>query len=145
MSCEIALINENNEIIKNILTTSKTIAIIGLSPDSDKDSHKVAKYLQEEGYKIIPIYPKGDIILNEKVYKSLSEIKDKIDIVNVFRKADALEEIVQDVLKRDDISTVWSQKGIVNNEAMQKAKQKGLNTIQNKCIMIEDKILKGKI
>jgi predicted CoA-binding protein len=143
MSCEFPTINEPDEKLKDIFENTKSIAIIGLSPKEEKDSNKVAKYLQSQGYKIIPVYPKEDTILGEKVYRSLSEITESIDMVNIFRKPEVVATVVDEVLKRDDVKTVWAQKGIVNNEAMQKAKDAGLNAVQNRCTMVEDKAIKG--
>ncbi len=144
MECQFPTVNADMSEIADILETNKVIAIIGLSPDESKDSNRVAKYLQNYGYKIIPIYPKEDTILGEKVYRSLNEVKDTIDIVNVFRKGEALFEIVEDVLGRDDVKVIWSQLGVVNNEAMEKAKNAGIKVIQNRCIKIEHQKLKAK-
>ena len=144
MECEIPTINETDENIIKILNECKNIAVIGLSPDMKKDSNKVAKYMQEQGYKIIPVYPKGDTILGEKVYRNLSEIDIKVDLVNIFRKSQIVSSIVDEALKRNDIKAVWAQKQIINNEAMQKAKSNALYAVQNKCLMIEHMNLKNK-
>ncbi len=142
MECEFASVNTNNdEELKAIFENTKTIAIVGLSPNEEKASHVVAKYLQEVGFKIVPIYPKEDEILGEKVYRSLAEIPFKIDMVDIFRKPQVIANVVDEVLKRDDIHTVWTQLGLVNNEAGQKAKDKGLKVVQNKCTKIEYKRL----
>ncbi len=139
MECEMAQINSDKTQIKEILEQTKTIAIIGCSPKADKDSNKVAVYLQNAGYKIIPVYPKEDTILGEKVYKSLSDIpKDiQIDMVDIFRKPDVIANVVDEVLQRDDIKCVWTQLGLVNNEAAKKAENAGLNVVQNHCTKIE--------
>jgi len=137
MECEFPTINEPNEEIETILKESKNIAVIGLSPDSQKDSYKVAKYLQDRGYKIFPIYPKDEFILGEKVYRSLDEIKEPIDIVDVFRKPDALGAVVREVIAKGGIKTVWFQLGLANNAAAQEAKDAGLKVVQNRCLKIE--------
>jgi len=137
MECEFPTINEPNEEIETILKESKNIAVIGLSPDSQKDSYKVAKYLQDRGYKIFPIYPKEEFILGEKVYRSLDEIKEPIDIVDVFRKPDALGAVVKEVIAKGGIKTVWFQLGLANNAAAQEAKDAGLKVVQNRCLKIE--------
>ncbi len=137
MECEFPTVNENKEEIKEIFDSVKTIAIPGLSPKEEKDSYKVAKYLQSQGYKIIPIYPKGETILGEKVYRSLLEIEEKIDMVDVFRKPAAVDAIVEAISKRDDVKVLWLQKGIVNNKAAQKAKDMGLKVVQNRCSMVD--------
>lgn len=137
MECEFPTINSNKEEIKEIFNSIKTIAVIGLSPDESKDSHRVAKYLQSVGYKIVPVYPKEDIILGEKVYRSLTEIPFEIDLVNVFRKPEFVSVVVDEALQRGDVKIVWTQKGIVNNSAAQKAKENGLKVVQNHCTMVE--------
>lgn len=137
MECEFPSINSNNEEIKKIFDETKTIAIIGCSPNPEKASNKVANYLKNNGFKIVPVYPKEEEILGEKVYRNLSEIPFEIDMVDIFRKPDVIASVVEEVLKRDDIKTVWTQLGLVNNEAAQKAKEAGFNVVQNKCTKIE--------
>jgi predicted CoA-binding protein len=137
MECEFPTVNENMDEIKEIFKNVKTIAIPGLSPKEDKDSHRVAKYLQEQGYKIIPIYPKEDTILGEKVYRSLAEVTEQVDMVDMFRKAAVADEIVDVIEKRDDIKVLWLQKGIVNNIAAKRAKDLGLKVVQNRCTMVD--------
>jgi predicted CoA-binding protein len=141
--CEAPTINSNREEIKAILEETKTIAVIGLSPDETKDSHKVAKYLKEHGFKIFPVYPKGDEILGEKVYRSLAEIPEKVDLVDIFRKASVVSILVDESLKRGDVKTIWAQKGIINNEAGEKAKANNLNFVQNHCTMVEHREIFG--
>ncbi|MFK2823612.1 CoA-binding protein [Arcobacter sp. YIC-80] len=137
MECEFPSVNSNNEEIIEIFNNTKTIAIAGLSPNEEKASNRVAKYLKNAGFKIVPIYPKEDEILGEKVYRSLEEIPFKIDMVDIFRKPDAIAAVVDAAIKRGDIDTVWTQLGLVNNEAAQKAKEAGMKVVQNKCTKIE--------
>ncbi|WP_152632429.1 CoA-binding protein [Aliarcobacter butzleri] len=137
MECEFPTINSKSEEILEIFKNTKTIAIAGLSPDPTKASNIVAAYLQNAGFKIVPIYPKEDTILGEKVYRSLSEIPFSIDMVDIFRKPDAIALIVDEAIKRGDIKTVWFQLGLANNEAAKKVKEAGLNVVQNKCTKIE--------
>ncbi len=137
MECQFPTINSNKSELKEIFEKVKTIAIAGLSPDESKDSNRVATYLQDRGYKIVPIYPKGEIILGEKVYRSLSEVPFEIDMVDIFRKSDALHSIADECIKRGDIKVFWAQKGIVNNEAAQKAKDAGMIVVQSMCSMVE--------
>ncbi len=137
MHCEMPSINSNKQEIKEIFEKTKTIAIIGCSPDATKDSNKVAKYLQNAGFKIVPVYPKEEEILGEKVYRSLEEIPFKVDMIDIFRKPDAISKIVDEAIKKGDIDTVWTQLGLVNNEAAQKAKEAGLNVVQSLCTKVE--------
>ena len=144
MECEFPSVNSNNEEIIEIFKNTKTIAIAGLSPDASKASNMVAVYLQNAGFKIIPVYPKEDIILGEKVYRTISEIPFKIDMVDIFRKPDAIAKVVDEVLvlkNEKNIKTVWFQLGLSNNEAAQKALDSGLKVVQNKCTKIEHKAI----
>jgi predicted CoA-binding protein len=145
MNCEFPNLNETNEDVKEIFAQTKTIAIVGLSPNEEKDSNKVARYLQNASFKIIPIYPKEDTILGEKVYRSLDEVQEKIDMVDMFRKPEVANTLVEQISKRDDVKCLWLQLGIVNNEAAQKAKDLGLKVVQNKCTKIEHKKLEDRV
>ena len=137
MECEFPTVNSKNEEIIEIFKNTKTIAIAGLSPDTSKASNMVAAYLQNAGFKIVPIYPKEDTILGEKVYRTISEVPFKIDMVDIFRKPDAIAQIVDEAIQIGNIDTVWFQLGLVNNEAAAKAKEAGLEVVQNKCTKIE--------
>ncbi len=143
MECEFPMINSNMDEVKEIFDNVKTIAVLGLSPDESKDSHRVAKYLQSQGYKIVPIYPKGEIILGEKVYKSLADIPFVVDMVDIFRKAAALDAIADACIARGDVKVFWAQKGIVNNEAAQKAQDAGMKVVQNQCSMVDHRNLQA--
>ncbi|PSM52640.1 CoA-binding domain-containing protein [Campylobacter blaseri] len=131
-------------LIDKILSNSKNIAIVGLSPDESKASNKVAKYLQECGYSIYPIYPKFDTILGKKVYRNLSEINDDIDIVVMFRKGEFAEILVEEVIAKN-AKTLWLQLGIKNEIAKQKALENGINFIEDKCIMMEHLKVKKEV
>ena len=141
MECEFPTVNSKSEEIIEIFNNTKTIAIAGLSPDPSKASNMVATYLQSVGFKIVPVYPKEDLILGEKVYRTISEIPFKIDMVDIFRKPDAIAEIIDEAITRGDVDTIWTQLGLVNNEAAQKAKEAGLKVVQNKCTKIEHRNL----
>ncbi len=143
MECEFPTVSANMDEIKEIFESVKTIAVVGLSPNPTKDSHRVAAYLQSVGYTIVPIYPKEDSILGQKVYRSLQEIPFKIDMIDIFRKPAAVMPIVEAAIERGDVDVVWLQKGIVNNEAAQKAKDAGMKVVQNRCTMVDHKMLFG--
>ena len=141
MECEFPTINSNLEEMREIFESVKTIAILGLSPNESKASHMVAKYLQNAGYKIVPVYPKEEMILGEKVYRSLAEIPFGIDMVDIFRKPAAFDAIADACIARGDIKVFWGQLGLVNNAAAQKAKAAGMKVVQNFCTKIEHKAL----
>jgi predicted CoA-binding protein len=141
MECEIAVVNSNPEEIKEIFDNIKTIAILGLSPDESKASNMVARYLQNAGYKIVPVYPKEEEILGEKVYRSLAEIPFEIDMVDIFRKPTAFDAIADACIARGDIKVFWGQLGLVNNDAAAKAEKAGMKVVQNKCSKLEHQAL----
>jgi len=144
MECEFPTVNSNREEMKKIFDMTKTIAIIGLSPDESKASNMVAKYLQNAGYKIIPVYPKGETILGEKVYRSLAEIPFEIDMVDIFRKPAIFDTVADTCIERGDVKIFWGQLGLVNNKAAQKAKNAGMLVVQNFCTKLEHKAIFGE-
>lgn len=141
MECELPRVNSNQEEMKKYFEEAKTIAVVGVSPDNTKASNHVAEYLRDVGYKMIPIYPKYDEILGQKVYRSLAEIPDPVDMVVVFRKPAALDAIADAVIARGDVKTYWTQLELINNDAAQRVKDAGINVVQNYCAMIEHRIL----
>lgn len=129
-----------DKFMKEMLTQSKTIAVVGLSPDPDKPSFEVAHYLQSKGYKIIPVRPGTDQILGEKAYASLSEIPVPVDIVDIFRKAEFIPEIVDEAI-RIKAKAIWMQLGLVHPQASEKAKTAGLKVVMDRCLLIEHRRL----
>lgn len=127
--------------LREILQESKTIAVLGLSPDSSKPSFKVAQFLQNKGYKILPIYPKGGTILGVNAYTSLQEAfeaEEKIDILNVFRKSEALFGIAQEVLMlKNPPQCVWVQLGLHCASAKEALENAGITYVENLCIKLE--------
>ena len=126
--------------IKNILDNSKTVAVVGLSDKPYRPSQGVALYLQEHGYKIFPVNPHVDEVLGEKSYASLKEIPVAIDVVDIFRKSEAVGPIVDEAIEVG-AKAIWMQEGVLNEEAAQKAREAGLNVVMNKCMMKEHKII----
>jgi uncharacterized protein len=126
---------------RHILMTCKTVAVVGLSPDSHKPSHRVASYLKDQGYTIIPVNPKESSILGEACYACLSDVPDKIDVVDIFRKADDVLPIVDEAIKVK-AKAVWMQEGIVNHHAATKAREAGIDVVMDKCMLKEHARLK---
>jgi len=139
MECEMPQTHTNSDEMREIFNETKTIAIIGCSPKAEKDSNKVAVYLKNAGFTIIPVYPKEDTILDEKVYRSLSDIpKDiKVDMVDIFRKPDVIASVVDEAIQRGDVKCIWTQLGLVHNEAAKKAQEHGMKVVQSHCTKIE--------
>jgi predicted CoA-binding protein len=141
MECELPRVNSNTEEMEKYFEEAKTIAVIGASPDSSKASHHVAEYLRDVGYTMIPVYPKGDTILGQKVYRSLAEIDVIVDMVVIFRKPAALDAIADAVIARGDVKTYWTQLELINNDAAGRVKEAGINVVQNYCAMVEHRAL----
>jgi Predicted CoA-binding protein len=126
----------SEERIKEILKSSKVIAVVGASRTEGKPANYVPAYLKSKGYKIIPVNPFAEEILGEKAYKSLLEIPEevKIDIVDVFRPPEEVKKVVEEAIKRG-VKIVWLQLGIYNKEAVELAKKNNIEIIWNRCMM----------
>jgi predicted CoA-binding protein len=122
--------------IKHILADSKTIAILGLSPKPERDSHIVAQYLKEQGYKIIPVRPKQKEILGEKSYSSIEDIKEPVDIIDVFRNPSQIMPHVHEAI-RIKPKVFWMQLNIENYEAAKLLTKAGIDVVMNRCIKID--------
>jgi predicted CoA-binding protein len=131
--------------IKEILTTYRTVAVVGLSREPDKASYRVSAYLKAHGFRIIPVNPSADEVLGEKSYKGLldipPEIQKTIEVVDIFRPSKDVPVIVEQAIKLKAMHgkpyVVWMQLGIVNEQAAETAKKAGLTVVMNKCMMIE--------
>jgi predicted CoA-binding protein len=122
--------------IKEILTSYKTIAIVGISNKPGRDSYIVAEYLLNQGYKIIPVNPNIDTVLGLKAYPDLISIPEEIDIVDIFRRPEFVDEIVDQAIEKR-AKVVWMQLGVINESAAEKARKAGLKVVMNKCIKVE--------
>ena len=138
--CEFPTTNATSAEIVEILNTSKVIAVIGASLKPERPSHWISIYLKEHGYRVIPVNPGHTEILGDRCYKSLSEIPEPIDIVDIFREPGAVPGIVEEAIAKK-AKVIWMQQGIVHNAAAEKAKAAGLKVIQNKCIYQEHRNL----
>lgn len=128
------------EHIEGILKRAKTIAVVGLSPKADRPSYGVASYLKEQGYRIIPVNPAADEVLGEKCYPDLSSIGERVDVVDIFRRAEDVPPIVEEAIKIG-AETVWMQEGIVSEEAAARAREAGLEVVMDRCMLQEHKRL----
>jgi predicted CoA-binding protein len=134
--------NPSDRAIRQILETARTVAVVGLSDKPDRDSYKVARYLQEHGYRIIPVNPAVDQVLGEKSYPSVTGIPEQVDVVDVFRKPDAVMPVVQEAID-SGAATLWMQLGVVNQEAADKAQEAGLQVVMDRCMKVEHGRLLG--
>jgi uncharacterized protein len=125
-----------NADIKDIVTKYHTVAVVGLSPDQGKPSFEVAAYLQRAGYRIIPVNPACQEILGERCYPTLADIPDEVEIVDVFRRAEFLPEVVEQAIAKG-AKVVWMQEGIVNQSAAERAEEAGLAVVMDRCLLKE--------
>jgi len=123
----------NDEMMKEILLSTKIIACVGLSGNEQKVSNQVGAYLQGQGYRVIPVNPTADEILGEKAYPDLESIPEKIDVVQLFRPSEAVMPFVESAIKIG-AKVVWMQEGIKNEEAAQLAREAGLKVVMDACM-----------
>jgi len=130
------------ETIKSILKENKSIAVVGLSANWNRPSFFASKYMQQKGYKIIPVNPRYSEILGEKCYKSLLDIEEKVDIVDCFRRSDDILPIATDAIKIK-AKVLWMQLSVFNEDAANLSKNAGLKVVQDRCVKIEHARLFG--
>ena len=122
--------------ISKLLKDARTIAVVGLSNSPLRPSHGVSAYMQSQGYRIIPVNPQIKGALGEKAVAKLSDIKEKIDIVDVFRRSEFVPEIVDEVI-RLKLPALWLQEGVIHEEAAAKARKAGIFVVMDRCILKE--------
>ena len=122
------------DVIEKILTSARTIAVVGLSPDPGRPSHGVARYLQRAGYRIIPVNPNVAEVLGERAYPGLRQVPQPVDVVDVFRRSEFVGPIVDDAIAIK-ASAVWLQDGVVDDEAAARAQAAGLDVVMDDCMM----------
>jgi predicted CoA-binding protein len=131
--------------IRAVLESYRIVAVVGLSRNPAKASYRVAQYLQSVGYRIIPVNPFVDEVLGEKSYKSLLDVPETIEVVDIFRPSENVPAIVEEAIKlKNRLGTpkvIWMQLGIVNEEAARRAKEAGFKVVMDKCMMIEHRRL----
>jgi predicted CoA-binding protein len=132
----------NDQMMKDILLSARTIASVGLSSNMEKESYWIVSYLKEQGYRVIPVNPTADHILGEKAYPDLESIPEKIDVVQVFRRSEDVPPVVDSAIKIG-AKVVWMQEGIVNEEAAQQARAAGLQVVMDACMRMTHRRLIG--
>ncbi|HKI53690.1 MAG TPA: CoA-binding protein [Anaerolineales bacterium] len=130
----------NDQEMRDILLSANTVASVGLSSNDEKESYWIVFFLKEQGYRMIPVNPKATEIFGEKAYASLSEIPDKIDVVQIFRRPEDVPPVVEEAIKIG-AKVVWMQEGIVNEEAARMAREAGLQVVMNACMRATHKRL----
>ncbi|MHB8158614.1 MAG: CoA-binding protein [Desulfocucumaceae bacterium] len=129
--------------MKSILEKSKNIAVVGLSANCEKDSHRVAQYLKEKGYCIIPVNPSEDEILGQRCYKELASIPVRVDIVNVFRRSEYLPAVIEEAISIN-AGCIWAQLGVMDDSSADKAVNRGVKVVMDRCIKVEHQRLLGE-
>ena len=130
--------NMSREEIDEMFRSVKVIAVVGLSRSKEAPSHIVASYMQDQGYRIIPVRPAVEELLGEKCYERLEDVPEKIDVVNVFRRSEEVPDIVESAIAIG-AKIIWAQEGVVNRLAAVRAHEAGLKVIMGKCLMKEHK------
>jgi uncharacterized protein len=122
--------------IADLLKRSKTIAVVGLSANPLRPSHGVSAYMQSHGYHIIPVNPQIEECLGEKAYSSLRDVPEKTDIVNIFRRPEFVEEVVDQAIQLK-VPAIWMQEGVIHEKAAEKARKAGIFVVMDRCILKE--------
>ncbi len=140
--CEMPDYTPPSEEIEKILQNSKRIAVVGLSPKPQRDSNKVARYLLDKGYEVIPVNPGQTRILDRTCYKTLADIPFAVDMADLFLNPSRIPPVVDQCI-RMGVKTIWMQLGVVHNEAAAKAREAGIEVVMNRCIMREHQHFAG--
>jgi predicted CoA-binding protein len=127
---------------EEILKSARTVAIVGASPDVERPSYRVFNYLREQGYRVIPVNPKFTAILNETSYPDLGAIPEKVDVVDIFRRAEDVPPIVDQAISIG-AGVVWMQQGVINEAAASRAREAGLQVVMDKCMRKEHLKMRG--
>ena len=123
-----------------LLRESKTIAVVGLSSDPMRPSFGVSEYMQQAGYRIIPVNPKETAVLGQKAYASLDEVPEPVDIVNIFRRPQLVGEVVEAAIRKG-AKAIWMQEGVVNEAAAARGREAGLAVVMDRCILKDHRAL----
>src|SRR5579872_99068 len=126
----------DEESIAQLLKGARTIAVVGLSDDPLRPSHGVTAYMQSQGYRIIPVNPHIESSLGEKAYPALLDVPMKVDIVNIFRRPQFVEEVVDQAIQLK-VAAIWMQEDVINEKAAEKARKQGILVIMDRCILKE--------
>lgn len=133
----------DNEALRQALIGARTIAVVGLSDNPSRPSYGVARYLQSQGYKIIPVNPTVNEVLGEKAYPDLISVPDAIDMVDIFRRPQHVGPVVDEAITKG-VQTIWMQLGIVDETAAERARDADITVIMDRCTAIEHRRLVGE-
>ena len=135
--------NPDDDRIRALLETARRIAVVGLSPKPHRDANRVARYLLERGYTVIPVYPREQTILGQRVCRRIQDIPEGVDLVDVFRRSEALPDVVEDAIAAK-APALWFQLDCVHEVAAARAVAAGMTVVMDRCIMIDHGSLLGR-
>jgi predicted CoA-binding protein len=135
--------NPDDDAIRSLLEGTRRIVVVGLSPKPHRTSHHIALYLQEQGYEVVPVYPREEKILGQAVYRRVQDVPGTVDLVNVFRRSEDLPAVFDDVLA-SSAAAVWTQLGCIDLEGARRAREAGRTVVMDRCIMVDHSRLVGR-
>ena len=135
--------NPDDDRIRALLETARRVAVVGLSPKAHRDSNRVARYLLERGYTVIPVYPREQTILGQRVCRRIQDIPGGVDLVDVFRRSEALPDVVEDAIAAK-APALWFQLDCVHEVAAARAAAAGVTVVMDRCIMVDHGALLGR-
>jgi hypothetical protein len=135
--------NPDDEAIRRLLEKVRRIAVVGLSPKPHRDSHRVARYLLESGYEIVPVYPREEQILGQKVHRRVQDVAGAVDLVDVFRRSEDLPAVIDDAITAR-AGALWLQLGCIDEDGARRARDAGLTVVMDRCLMVEHARLVGR-
>lgn len=127
----------NDQEMTEVLRQAKTIAVVGLSSNPLRPSFGVSRFLQRQGYRVIPVNPNETEVLGEKAYPTVKDVPGAVDIVNIFRRPARVPEVIEAALQKGGVRCIWMQEGVVNHEAAKQAERAGLPVVMDRCILKE--------
>jgi len=139
----LAFQNPDDATIHRLLESARRIVVVGLSPKPHRDSNRVARYLLDRGYEVVPVYPREETILGQKVYRRLPDVPGRVELVDVFRRSTELAAVVDDTLAAR-VAALWFQLGCIDDEAARRAQATGITVVMDRCMMVEHAALLGR-
>jgi predicted CoA-binding protein len=135
--------NPDEDEIRGLLERVRRIAVVGLSPKPYRDSHRVARYLLERGYEIVPVYPREEEIFGQRVFRRVQDIQAPVDLVDVFRRSEGLPAVIDDVLAAR-AGALWLQLGCIDEPGALRAQAAGMTVVMDRCLMVDHARLLGR-
>jgi uncharacterized protein len=135
--------NPDDAAIRDLLERVRRIAVVGLSPKPHRDSNRVARYLKERGYEVVPVYPREELILGQQVFRRVQDVPGPVELVDVFRRSEALPQVIDDALAAR-AGALWLQLGCIDVAGARRAQGAGMRVVMDRCLMVEHARLLGR-